>query len=37
VFDRQNAALPCPDADATCSITTPTSCLQRQTWHVVIR
>jgi hypothetical protein len=37
VFDRQNAALPCPDADATCSITTPQTCLQRQTWHVVIR
>lgn len=36
VFDRNNATL-CPDADATCAITTPPTCLQRQTWHVVIR
>jgi hypothetical protein len=37
LFDRQNATLPCADAEATCSIATPQSCIQRQTWKVEVR
>lgn len=39
VFDRvtEGSALGCPDGDATCSILSDQTCLQRQTWKVEIR
>ncbi len=37
LFDRQSATLPCIDSDPTCSIATPQTCLQRQTWKVEVR
>jgi hypothetical protein len=37
VFDRKQTAIPCPDADATCSVSTQPACIQRQTWRVEVR
>ena len=37
ISDRQAIAIPCPDAEATCSVIAQPSCLQRQTWRVEVR
>lgn len=37
IYDRNNVTLLCPDGDATCSMSTPSTCLQRQTWRTVMR
>jgi hypothetical protein len=37
IDDRQQTALPCDDAAATCSIVSSDSCLQRQTWRIEVR
>ena len=37
ISDRQAIAIPCPDAETTCSVIAQPSCLQRQTWRVEVR
>jgi hypothetical protein len=37
VLDRNRTAIPCPDPAATCSVSAPSACIQRQTWRVEVR
>jgi hypothetical protein len=37
IFDRHRTVLPCADDQATCSLTSQPTCLQRQTWRVEVR
>jgi hypothetical protein len=37
INDRKNRILTCADANATCSVISDNSCLQRQTWRVEVR
>jgi hypothetical protein len=37
IADRNNTAITCADASATCSVVPDPNCLQRQTWRVEVR
>jgi len=37
IADRVPRTIMCADANATCSVSTDTSCIQRQTWRVEVR
>jgi hypothetical protein len=37
IFDRAHTTLPCPDDQATCSVSAQPACIQRQTWRVEVR
>lgn len=37
IYDRENTPVNCPATDATCSVVSQPTCIQRQTWRVEVR
>lgn len=37
IYDRSETAIPCIDSEATCSVISTPTCIQRQTWRVEVR
>jgi hypothetical protein len=37
IYDRNETPIPCVDSEATCSVISTPSCIQRQTWRVEVR
>jgi len=37
IYDRENTLINCPSTDATCSVISQPTCIQRQTWRVEVR